>query len=92
MGEFFETAFGLGIKNASDKTSKIIQGQSIYKVTRNSGPLKKGQHYYLDGLHKDHLEVFDKRGRFVQFLNLDGSKNIDKTAAAIGRSIQDLLR
>ncbi|MBO4125824.1 filamentous hemagglutinin [Streptococcus suis] len=31
----------------------------------------------MDGLHKDHLEVFDKRGKLKDILNLDGTSNLD---------------
>lgn len=30
-------------------------------------------------MHKDHLEVFDKRGKWVDVSNFDGTKNRDKT-------------
>ena len=87
--EFFNnTAFGKNLKGVSQKTSKRIQGQSIHKVTgKNDFGLKKGDHYYLDGLHKDHLEVFDSRGNFKKVLNLDGTVNSTKTKAAAGRKI-----
>ena len=49
--------------------------------------LKKGDFYYLDGLHKDHIEVFDKNGNFIQVLNLDGTQNLSKTTAGRGRKI-----
>lgn len=82
----------MGIKSSSRKTSKIYDGQTVYKVTKNAGPLRKGDHYYLDGLHKDHIEVFDKNGRFLKVLNLDGTVNASKTATAVGRSIKDILK
>ena len=33
------------------------------------------------------LEVFDRNGNFKFVLNLDGTKNIDKTNSALGRRI-----
>ncbi|ROT98918.1 tandem-95 repeat protein [Marinobacter sp. R17] len=92
MSEFFKTAFGAGIKSLSRKTGRFYDNQAIYKVKKNAGSLRKGDHYYLDGLHKDHLEVFDKNGRFLKVLNLDGSLNEAKTAAAAGRSIREILK
>lgn len=49
--------------------------------------MKKGDHFYLDNLHKDHLEVFDSTGNFKHVLNLDGSLNNQKTDMAKGRHI-----
>ncbi|MBZ2123399.1 filamentous hemagglutinin [Streptococcus gordonii] len=37
----------------------------------------------MDGAHKDHIEVFDKRGRFKKVMNLDGSVNDIKTKSAL---------
>lgn len=57
------------------KTKRQYDGQTIYEVVDKRIPgLKKGDQLYLDGLHKDHIEVFDKRGRFRKVINLDGSK------------------
>ncbi|AOE87912.1 transposase IS200 like family protein [Pseudomonas sp. TCU-HL1] len=38
--------------------------------------------------HKNHLEVFDSKGRFRYVLNLDGEINASKTQAAVGRKIE----
>jgi len=45
--------------------------------------IAKGDKYYLDGLHKDHIEVFDSKGRVKAVLNTDGSYNDSKTKSAI---------
>lgn len=45
--------------------------------------LVKGDKFYLDGMHKNHLEAFDSKGRFKAVLNLDGSYNADKTSKAL---------
>lgn len=37
---------------------------------------------YLDGLHKDHLEVFEPTGEIRTVLNLDGTVNEIKLATA----------
>ncbi|CAX59322.1 uncharacterized protein EbC_17910 [Erwinia billingiae Eb661] len=91
MGEFFkQSGFGEAAKGNSQKTSKIYQGQTVYKASSDvSENIRKGDQFYLDGEHKNHLEVFDKRNKFVQVLNLDGSINIDKAkkAAAEGRTL-----
>ncbi|HAT3716017.1 TPA: filamentous hemagglutinin N-terminal domain-containing protein, partial [Serratia marcescens] len=81
MGEFFKQAgFGVLAKDSSQKTSKIYQGQTVYKASSNiSDEIRKGDQFYLDASHKNHLEVFDSKGNFRVVLNLDGSVNVDKT-------------
>ncbi|MCW2485262.1 hemagglutinin repeat-containing protein [Candidatus Symbiopectobacterium sp. NZEC127] len=89
MKEFL-TQPGLGsqIKNSAQKSSQIYQGQSIYKANSDIGDvIKKGDQFYLDGQHKNHLEVFDSKGKFKAVLNLDGTINNVKTEAAKGRKI-----
>jgi hypothetical protein len=92
MKEFFGTEFGSSLSNSVQKTSKQYQGQSIYTVTKkvDNEYLKKDDRFYLDNLHKDHLEVFDRRGKFQAVLNLDGSLNQAKTNAGFkqGRTIK----
>ncbi|HHE7964167.1 TPA: hemagglutinin repeat-containing protein [Serratia marcescens] len=91
MGEFFKQAgFGVLAKDSSQKTSKIYQGQTVYKASSNiSDEIRKGDQFYLDASHKNHLEVFDSKGNFRVVLNLDGSVNVDKTksAATEGRKL-----
>ena len=88
MSEFFETDFGKKIRGSLRKTKKQYDGQSVYevmkKVDRN---LRKGDYLYLDGLHMDHFEVFDKRGNLKSVLNLDGTLNTDKLLKAKGRKL-----
>ncbi|MCT4701376.1 hemagglutinin repeat-containing protein [Enterobacteriaceae bacterium H20N1] len=89
MKEFLtQPGFGTQIKSATQKTSQIYQGQSVYKASNNIGTtIKKGDQFYLDGQHKNHLEVFDSKGNFKAVLNLDGSINRVKTEAAKGRKL-----
>ncbi|MEF9675809.1 hemagglutinin repeat-containing protein [Pectobacterium aroidearum] len=85
MGEFFkQSGFGGQMKTSSQKTNQIFQGQSVYQAKGTVGDhIAKGDKYYLDGLHKDHIEVFDSKGKVKAVLNLDGSYNDSKTASAI---------
>ncbi|WP_447737424.1 two-partner secretion domain-containing protein [Aeromonas veronii] len=85
MGEFFkQPGFGSQMKEHAHKTSQIFQGQSIYQAKKPVGDyIAKGDKYYLDGLHKDHIEVFDSKGRVKAVLNTDGSYNDSKTKSAI---------
>ncbi len=90
MKEFLSRpGFGRELASATLKTSKMYDGQSVYQVTKTIGDnIKRGDQIYLDGLHKDHLEVFDKAGRFKFVLNLDGSINDVKTRSAGQRRLR----
>ncbi|WP_413487713.1 T7SS effector LXG polymorphic toxin [Carnobacterium divergens] len=90
MSEFFKSKFGKKLKDCSSKTSKMVDGQSVYKVNEKTKipGLKKGDQFYLDGLHKDHIEVFDSNGNFRTVLNLDGSINVEKIKAAATRRLK----
>ncbi|MWN32928.1 hemagglutinin [Gilliamella sp. Pra-s54] len=89
MGEFLgQPGFGTNVKNNSTKTKRQYDGQSIYTANKPINDfIDKGDQFYLDGLHKDHIEVFNSRGKFKFVLNLDGSLNRDKTAQAKGRRL-----
>ena len=91
MDEFFEMDFGTNLKELSQKTTKQFQGQSVYKINKKAGDFSKGDQFYLDNLHKDHIEVFDKRGNFKGVYNFDGKINVDKTQKAMqdGRKLKD---
>ncbi|EYU13200.1 hypothetical protein BA1DRAFT_04313 [Photorhabdus aegyptia] len=90
MNEFLkQSGFGSQIKGNTQKTSKMYDGKSIYSAKSDIDKyIKKGDQIYLDGDHKNHLEVFDKRGNFRVVLNLDGSINDAKTKAAEGRKLK----
>lgn len=57
MGEFFKQAgFGVLTKDSSQKTSKIYQGQTVYKASSNiSDDIRKGDQFYLDASHKNYI-------------------------------------
>ena len=85
MAEFFKSKFGKLLKKNSKKTAKRVQSQTVYQVTKNkvgNNFVKKGDLYYLDNKHLDHLEVFNKKGKASVVLNLDGTINLKKTAKA----------
>ena len=91
MKEFFSTTFGKSIKGALYKTKKRYQGQSIYQITKkiDNEYLSKGDFLYLDNLHKDHLEIFNDKGKAKAVLNLNGTLNFEKTDKILseGRTI-----
>lgn len=77
MGEFFkQSGFGSQMKESAQNTSQLFQRQSVYQAQGPVGDyIAKGDKYYLDGLHKDHIEVFDSKGKVKAVLNIDGSFN-----------------
>ncbi len=93
MNEFFNnTEFGISLKDSVSKTSAIVKGESVYRIDKkiDNPILDKGDGIYLDSLHKDHLEVVNKRGKVKAVLNLDGTLNVKKTEIALkeNRSIE----
>jgi len=49
--------------------------------------IRKGDLFYIDDQHMNHIEVFDRRGKTRGVLNLDGTYNEAKSKAAKGRRI-----
>ena len=74
------TSFGQRLKGFSESV-----GRGRFKITSNVGEMRKGDIFYLDMFHKDHLEVFNRRGEFRVVLNLDGTINRKKTKKALKR-------
>ena len=70
---------------------KRYQGQWIYQVTKKIDIeyLSKGDLLYLDNLHKDHLEIFNDKGKAKAVLNLNEIINFEKTDKILseGRTI-----
>jgi len=91
MGTFLKSpGFGLQLGEASQKTAEIIKGASVYKATADINQhIRKGDQFYIDKQHMNHIEVFDSSGKARAVLNLDGSLNTAKTTAALqqGRTI-----
>ena len=86
MGEFFiKSKFGQEILNISNRTNYFFKEQKIFKIIKKDSKLglDKGDYYYLDDLHKDHIEVFDSNRNFKKALNLDGTINKEKTAIGL---------
>lgn len=77
-----EHSFGKKIKQSLERSKYTNQGKRAFKVIKNiesCDGFKKGDLIVIDAMHKDHLEVFDKRGKWVGVANFDGTKNNDKT-------------
>ncbi|NRF50264.1 hypothetical protein HRF68_22055, partial [Pseudomonas stutzeri] len=90
-----QSGFGAQIGAGSQKTRQIYQGQSVYQAKGAIGEyISKGDRFYLDALHKNHIEVFDANGRAKAVLNLDGSLDDIKTTKALaeGRKLSKLIK
>ena len=83
----FASAIQSGI---AQRTEKTFQGAQIFKFTQKTKigktTFKKGDYFYLDNLHKDHYEAFNKCGSSKGVFNMDGSLNLAKTAKAKNRT------
>lgn len=92
MEDFLESpGFGQTLKNNSIRTSEIIKGAKVYEAVKNirnaNGEvvIRKGDSFYIDTAHDDHLEVFSKFRAERPVVNLDGSISDKKTVSAKGR-------
>lgn len=58
------------------KDRRIVQGQNVYRE------IDTGYYWYLDNLHKNHYEVFDRNGQHIGTANMDGyidtTKKVDR--------------
>lgn len=72
--------FSLKDKSRFQKDGRIVQGQNVYKE------LDTSYYWYLDNLHKNHYEVFDKNEQHLGIANMDG--DIDHTKKENGRTLQ----
>jgi hypothetical protein len=80
--DFFEkTEFG--IKHAKD-FQRTIYGYRPHRafeaITNINDQIKKGYYIVLDGLHKNHLELYDKGKKWLKVINFDGTYNTQLTA------------
>ena len=98
MSELFSgTPLGKMLKLNFERTGKTFQSAPVYRVSEKMKigdvDLKKGDHFYLDKLHGDHVEVFNKRGKIKDVLDLGGNRLENKLDGARkeGRTIKDLM-
>lgn len=96
--QFFElTSLGKALREQSTRTGRVFHGAPIYKISEEikvgETVLKEGHHFYLDNLHKDHIEVFNKRGNISDVLDLSGNRLEKKLLRAKeqSRNIKDLV-
>lgn len=83
-----DTEFVMKILLNSKKTSLLVKGAPVYQLLKSIKNLKKSDLVYLDTLHRDHLEVFNKRGQFKVVLDIDGNILLDKSRKSKGRTIK----
>ena len=98
MSEFFSrTPLGKMLKLNSERTGKTYQSVPVYRMSEKMKigdvDLKKGDHFYLDKLHGDHVEVFNKRGKIKEVLDFGGNRLENKLdeARKEARNIKDLM-
>jgi hypothetical protein len=97
MYDVFENhPVGKILKNCAKKTKNYVQGQTIWQATKDmiEYGIKESDYFYLDNLHKDHIEVFKSTGKMLlrTILNLDGSINLEKIARAGMRSVRPFIK
>ena len=72
-------------KQAFERTNLGMQGKRAYRLKKKIASftgISQGEYVVIDALHKDHLEVYDKHGKWTHVSNFDGSKNETKTEQA----------
>lgn len=89
---FARTGFGAALKQIAEPTKRDFQGAKIFRAMSDliEYGIKKGDQFYLDMFHKDHVEVFNKLGTMPRtVLRLDGSVDYANLAKVIkeGRSV-----
>lgn len=95
MPEFLKTTeFGKYLDKVSEKTGRTWKDHMIYEVKEKikNPNLRRGDYFYLDKTHLDHIEVFDNNGLAKCVLNLDGTINEVKTDLARGRNIKSSIK
>jgi hypothetical protein len=78
--------FGQKLKSRS-RSYKKYKGAYQLQSDVPGTDLKKGDIFYLDKGEKDHIEVFTKKGKSRNVMDLEGKVHVTKTKAAIGRTI-----
>ncbi len=73
-------SFSLKDGTRFQKCRKIVQGQNVYRE------IDTDYYWYLDNLHKNHYEVFDRKRQHIGTANTDGI--IDSSKKEKGRSLQ----
>ncbi len=94
--ELFTLKFWQKIEPFCQKTNFQYHEQPIYKIIKNipGTKLKKGDLFYLDAAHMDHVEVFRKNYKAKLVMNLDGAINEKKTSVVLKqkRSIKKVCK
>ena len=84
------TPLGEILERVSLRTGKTYQGQQIFKITGkmtvDTIKFKSGDYYYLDGMHKDHIETFSSKNSSKGVFNFDGTYNTEKSTKAAKRT------
>lgn len=96
MYEVFARApIGKKLKDAVKDAARRYKDSKMYRVIKDVEEfgIKKDDWLYLDKMHKDHIEVFCKKGRPLRtVLNMDGTQNLDKLRQAGKRTIEPWIK
>ena len=97
MYEVFKKAIvGKILKDSSECTRFSYKGVSkIFRVIKDIEEygIKRGDWFYLDKMHGDHIEVFCHRGKPLRtILNMDGTQNLTKIEQAGKRTIEKWIK
>ena len=96
MYEVFARApIGKKLKDAVKDAARRYKDSKMYRVIKDVEEfgIKKDDWLYLDKMHKDHIEVFCKKGRPLRtILNMDGTQNLAKIEQAGKRTIEKWIK
>lgn len=95
MEQVFERApMGRKLEKVVKRTDFNYKGSKIYQVIEDveEWGIKKGDWLYLDRMHYDHIEVFNRSGKALRtVLNMDGTRNAAKVRNAAKRNIRQWI-
>jgi hypothetical protein len=89
---FIATEFGKANKNNFQRSIYGYEPHRAFQAMTNiNDQIKKGFYVVLDGLHKNHLEVYNKSRKWIKVINFDGTFNEHLTLKVTG-SRNDLAK
>jgi filamentous hemagglutinin len=72
------TRYFISQKNNAKYFQRTIYGyrpHRAFQATKNFAHIKKKQYIVLDGLHKNHLELYNSNKEWLGVINFDGTLN-----------------
>jgi hypothetical protein len=87
---FIAIEFGKAHKNNFQRSIYGYHGKRAFQAMKNFDHIKKKQYIVLDGLHKNHLEVYNSDKKWLKVINFDGTLNEQLTSNASEKLHQKL--